>query len=188
MRRWWPILALLLSLGINVGLVTALVIDRSRARDDAGLEAPPNPDALPPGQGGPGQLAPGPRFKLAAERLGLAPEARERFLALEQRHFAEARAARLRVQEAREAIRRALLAAELDETEIERLTAAANAAVAEQDRGFVRHLVELKGILEPAQFERYLAFLTRARAAGAAMDRRPPNPRPRLRDRLRQRP
>jgi Spy/CpxP family protein refolding chaperone len=168
-KRWWLWIVLLLSLGVNVGILTTLAVDHLR-RDDA---------PLPASAGGP--LRPGPRFQNLADRLGLEGERRERFLAIQQRAFERMRAERQRLMGARLALRRELVSGSSDRARIDTLLAEVTAAQAALERALIDSLLETREVLDPEQQRMYLRFVEeRLRPGeGAARERRPMRERPR---------
>ena len=103
MKRWWLWIVLLLSLGVNVGILTTLAVDRLR-----GGEAPP----ADPVSGRPARPAPG--FQNLADRLGLEGERRQRFIDIQRGAFERMRGDRQRLRAARLELRRELVSGTSD--------------------------------------------------------------------------
>jgi Spy/CpxP family protein refolding chaperone len=154
MRRWLVFLALLLSLGINVGLVTALVLERRQGWRPPMAGQPP---------------APGVGLRRLADQLALDPDQRQRFSRLHQRFFAESRPLREELGRVRENLRRALMAEQPDRAEIDRLLSASGELTEQLDRRFVATVLEAGEFLSVEQRNRFLFFLQRQRAPRQAV-------------------
>jgi Spy/CpxP family protein refolding chaperone len=185
MKRWWVWVLLLLSLGVNVGILATLGAQRLRRPGPPAAEAPPAPAPAAPEPAAPSPeppraTVPAPTFQGLADRLGLEGEARRRFLDIQRRAFETMRAERQRMLAARAALRRELTAAAPDRARIDSLLAEAGAAQAALERSLVSSLLESRALLDPEQQRLYLRFVEeRLRPAGA-----PRGPRRPLRERL----
>lgn len=170
MRRWWLAIALLLSVGLNLGLFASLVIQRLR---------PPLPRVE---RGGVAAIRVGvERF---ADRLELDGETRRAFVERHERFFESAREPRQRLTRLRAELRRELTAEEPDRARTERLVDAAAATYAELERGLAGLVLDVRGLLSAGQQQQYLRFLERLRVfagQGPAAGRPPPRERRRLR-------
>jgi hypothetical protein len=164
LRRWWLPILLLLSVGVNVGVLATLVAQRLRPEGAGAAAADPPP----------------PRLAQAADRLRLGGEPRRRFLAIQQELFASSRADRARLAELRRELRLELAGAEApDLARVDALLRESAAVQLRLERAFARSVVETRELLDPAQERLYLQWLGRlrplalaARAAGAV--RAPP--------------
>jgi len=149
MRRGWLVLALLVSLGVNVGLVGVGLARRAGLerwqRVRVGLEAPP----------------PGMAQRLA-ERIGVPAARRERFLAVQRRLVERTAAERREVARLRFALRGELLASVPDRARIDELLTALAAREAELSRALVAGVLESREVLDGRELELYLRFLERA--------------------------
>lgn len=209
MSRRWLGLALLLSVGVNVGILGTLAVERLQQEppaagapepaesaeegtsvlpdeaDEPG-ELPADARGLEPGPGDPEAGAdPAPpmlpeierRLEDLADRLGLAGEARGRFLAIQRRFFRETFRHRQEIHRHQRALRQELIAPAPDRERVaeaqERLSAARDAL----DRALVASVLESRELLGPAQEAEYLRFVARLRAAGEG--RGPGGPPPR---------
>lgn len=194
MKRWWVVIALLLSLGFNVGLLAALVggwwsggdggaggtggevvaTDGGPAAGDAG-EWPHHAR----GSGaGPGPLA-GPPLERVADHLGLEGETRQRFLALQRDFVRDMAETRRRRAEVELELRSQLTAAEPDAARVDELTAAKAELVLAADRATVRTILETRRLLDPEQQRRYLRVLRRLRGGTGGGPGPPPGRGPR---------
>ena len=153
MRRWWVVIALLLSLGVNLGLVAAVATRRIAAR----LEGP-----------GPGRLEgePLPRFRRLAEHLGLEGEQRRRFLDLQRQLVEETLRVRMRQAETQREVRRELVSREPDRERIDALLQQAARDFLTLERALAKNVVATRAILDPDQEEEYLRIVSRMRPPG----------------------
>lgn len=145
MRRWWLVVALLLSLGVNLGLVGAQIV-RQRAL------------AVWAGERPPGGSEPGLRL---AERLALDGAQREQFLAIQRRLAERVRDERRELGRLRRVLRDELIAPAPDRARVDRLLAEIAERQLALDRAFAEHVLESRELLDPEQLERYLVFLER---------------------------
>lgn len=119
MRRWWLVLALLLSLGLNVGILAAIAARR------ATLMARPN--AARQQQGGnagnnnPNNVDPVPRLTRLANRLSLEGDQRRKFLDIQWNLYQETARLRLQLNEVHRELRRELTHPDPDRTRVEGL-------------------------------------------------------------------
>ncbi len=162
MRRWWLVLALMLSLGINAGVVAMLIVERLRATAVARNETPP-------------PMLQGVVERLGV-RLGLQGEDRRRFVQV-QRAFVEGTwRQRRRLLALREELRHELILDEPDREKMDRLLAEASRIQAELDRALVDMALEVHEILPPEKRQFFLRELGRLREGGGGI-RRPLRPR-----------
>ena len=161
MKRFWLVLALVLSLGVNLGLVGAAFL-RQRAADRFARELGPGGD-------------PGVRL---ADRLELEGDVRVRFLA-QQRELAEAvRELRPRVGRLERQLRHDLIARSPERARVEATQRELAEASQELERAFVENVLATREILDGRAERDYLRFVERfpgaRRAFGA--DREPRRP------------
>jgi len=207
--RRWLALGLLLSVGVNVGILATLAVERLRqepatanaaesaeaseagevARDEPGEPPADGPGLEPtPGDSGAGAGPPPPmlpeierRLEELADRLGLAGEERGRFLAIQRRFFRETFRHRQEVQLHQRALRQELIAPEPDRERVAEALERLSAARDELDRALVASVLESRELLGPAQEAEYLRFVARLRAAGEGRGPGGPGPRRGLR-------
>jgi len=161
MNRGWIVVALLLSLGVNVGLV-AVGLSR-RAAVHRALDAEP---AGPP---------PVERFgRRLADRLDLDADRRERFVEVQRRLVERTAEERQAVQQVRLELRRELLSPEPDRERLEELLGRLSGREAALNRAFVENVLETRELLAGPELEAYLRFLERfAPGRGDRMEHRP---------------
>lgn len=157
MRRWGLALALLLSLGVNLGILATLAVRRGAPPER------PRPEDRRPGPPAPrGSLEEIPqRGVRLADRLGLEGEQRRRFLRIQGRFFVET--VRLRTEQAEvfRELRRELSAPEPDRERIEELTRASARAHLALQQATARNVITTRELLDPDQERLYLDFISR---------------------------
>jgi Spy/CpxP family protein refolding chaperone len=199
MNRGW-IIALLLSLGMNVGLVVSTIV---RSRQSPHRERDHVERRLGERQGGrrqwngqEGRSRPErdsedadsrageePGFQLSdrhlqrlAERLGIEGETRDRFIVLQRDFWRESRSRHQAVDAARRSLHEALSAPNPDPELVEGRLEASSQASAEMERALVEHVLAARSLLEGEPEKRYLRFLedlTDRRSRGGHDFRRP---------------
>ncbi|HEX5716191.1 MAG TPA: periplasmic heavy metal sensor [Thermoanaerobaculia bacterium] len=165
MRRWWlrwgTLIALLLSLGVNLGLVAAVAMRRIASR--------PGLQRL--------EGEPLPRFRRLADRLGLEGEQRRRFFDLQRQLFEETVRIRMRQAESQREVRRELVSREPDQERIDALLQQAARDFLALEQALAKNIAATRAILSPAQEEEYLRIVSR-------MQQQPPRRRlPPMRER-----
>lgn len=163
MRRGWLVVALLASLGLNLGLVGVQLL-RARLPAASGGERPE--------LGGPD---PGARL---AERLRLEGDERERFLGLQRRLAQAVREERGRIGRLRHELRAELIATEPDRARVDRLLDEIAAHQRALDRAFADNVLDSRGQLSGRALRAYLVFVERF------AQQRPPEGGEPLRERL----
>lgn len=185
----WLALALLLSVGVNVGVLAMVLIDRLAPVST--VEEPEPASSLgadeldgergfadgPPRRGldGPGPPRPGPdprlgegrlilqRFEVLADEMGLEGERRERFLALQYQLLERSVDARRRGRELQRSLQAELLAAEPDRERVEALVDEVAAVRRELDRTLAFTVLESRALIGPEAERAYLRFLGQLR-------------------------
>lgn len=163
MKRGWLVVALLASLGLNLGLVGVLI---ARARAAAAWSGD---------RGEPGGPDPGARL---ADRLRLEGGERERFLRLQRRLAETVREERGQIGRLRHELRGELIAPRPDRERIDELLAGVAAHQEALDRAFADSVLESRQQLSGRALEAYLRFVERFAQPGG-----PPGGREPLRDR-----
>ncbi len=133
-RRWLSVL-LLLSVGMNVGILATMALRHRQATARAEAPAPRNLDAV-------------------ADRLELEGETRERFLALHRTFFREMGENRKRATLSQRALRAELVRREPDRAEVDRLHS-------ERSRLMVEVMFDSRDLLDGRQERLYLVFFNR---------------------------
>lgn len=184
MRRWWLVVALVLSLGINIGILASLAVHRGPAHHRPDLERKSAYRERGAGRGSTGRPGtqrwrlPQKPLERLADRLGLSGAKRDQFLALQRRFFTDTIAARRGFMETRRELHRELVAEHPDPARIDKLSNAVGAQVTALDRSLAETVLSTRKILNPGQLEIYLGFLRRLEERGRvrAMAGRRPGP------------
>ncbi len=159
MKQWWLAIALVLSIGTNIGVLTMLAIFHPR----------PNPQQQPVRPGNPGQL------HLLADRLGLQAEVRQRFLERQRRLLRETGVPRKRIGEIRLALRAELISARPNRERIELLTREAADTFMQLERMLTDCVLETRALLPPEAETRYVELLSHLKIEGpGTLGRLPP--------------
>jgi hypothetical protein len=156
MKPIWLWIGLLLSVGINLGVLAT--IGTNRLREPARWERGPR-DHPPP-------------VERVADRLGLEGEKREVFIQVQTDFFQGMRQSREDLDSLRQQLRGELMTASPDRAEVDRLVAEMGEAYVRLDRVFVDNVLRSREILDPEQEQQYLGFLERLREHGRPEHRR----------------
>lgn len=156
MKRAWVWVALVLSLGVNVGVFATIGLSRMRSKARWEQMRP----------GGPPDMA------RLADHLRLRGSEREQFLDIQQRFFDTARRQRRELETLRAELRAELSASEPDWGEIEELLGRSGQLYQALDRALVESILASREILTAEQQQRYFHILSRVRG-GAIRDGRP---------------
>jgi len=140
------VIALLLSVGVNVGLVAAIVAGRFRA--------PAREERQPP---------PVARLQRLADRLGLEGEARRRFVAYQRSFFEDTARDRRRLAEVNRELRAELVSPSPDPRRIEQLTAESSALYQTLERALAGNVLATRKLLAPDQERIYLRLIRQLR-------------------------
>jgi hypothetical protein len=158
-KQWWLAIALVLSIGTNVGVLAMLAILHSKAA--------PQQQAVRPGN--PGQL------HLLADRLGLQGEDRRRFLERQRRLLGDTAVPRKRMGEIRLALRAELIAAKPNRQRIDLLIHEAGETLMQLERMLTDCVLETRAMLPPEAEKRYVELLSHLKLEGpGALGRLPP--------------
>lgn len=155
MRRWGLALALLLSLGMNIGILATLAFRQAAPPE---RPRPEEPRPIPPDAAK--EMTP-PRATRLADRLGLEGEQRRRFLRVQGRFFAETVRLRMDQAEAFRELRRELAAPAPDRRKIEELTRASARAHLALQQAMARNVIATRELLDPDQERLFLDIISR---------------------------
>lgn len=147
------IIALLLSLGVNLGLVAAVATRRIAARPEGARPREMRGEPLP-------------RFRRLADHLGLEGEQRRRFLDLQGQLFEETVRARMRRAETQREVRRELVSREPDRERIDALLRQSARDFLTLEQALAKNIVATREILSPGQEREYLRIVSRMRPPG----------------------
>ena len=149
MKRWWIVIALLLSVGVNLGVLAALAVDRFGPRENRRPQRPPYERF--DGVRDAGDLARG---------VGMDPESTRRFRGLHQEFFESAHERRRQSMELRRELLRELTATAPDRSHIEELLEQIAGLELELEKAMVDTTLKAREMLEGEAQEHYLRFLT----------------------------
>ncbi len=197
MKKTWVWVLLLLSLGVNVGILATIGVARfrgpghfdpgsfdsesfdSRPRDSRSRDSQPLDSRE--GDQSPGAGMPRERFSPPLDRMAnalhLEGEEREEFLAIQERFFKGTMEQRQGLERVRRQLRSEAVADEPDEERIESLLAELGQAHSNLDRLLVDNVLQSRAILDPEQQRRYFHMLRRIREATERGGRRGPDGR-----------
>lgn len=158
MKRWWLVLALLLSVGVNLGILATLAVSRQRG------EPPGPPSESERGVRGPeleGRIS--ERVHHLARELGLEGEKRERFVELQRSFIESAIRARMKVWRLQAELREQLGGPDPDRTRIDQLAQELGQAHTQLETVLIENIFATRELLDPEQQKRYLHLLARWR-------------------------
>jgi Spy/CpxP family protein refolding chaperone len=171
-KRWWLVIALLLSLGVNAGIVAALMVRRWSA-DRPQKTAAEKPAALPnnqSGQGGQGGQGGVPqRVIRLADQLGLEGDQRRRFISLQGGFFAETLRLRTDQAETQRELRRALSAPNPDQARIQALLQESGHVFLALEQALAKNVLDSRRLLNPEQERKFLKILGRLRPGNGGL-------------------
>jgi len=150
MKRGWVWVALLLSVGVNIGVLATIGV--SRARSQARWERSRDGDRTPP-------------FERLANHLDLEGEERERFMEIQQRLFRTTRQHQEALQELRGELRSEVMSDRPDPARVDGFLAEVGAIHMDLDRALVESVLATREILTPEQQQSYFRVLERMRDA-----------------------
>jgi len=159
-RRWWLVIVLLLSLGVNVGIVAALMGHRWIGEISKPKEKPPDGQAipLPNGQEGVPQ-----RVVRLADQLGLEGDQRRKFISLQGGFFADTLRLRTDQAETQRELRRELAAPAPSQAKIDSLLQESGNTFMALEKAMAQNVVESRKLLKPDQERKFLKLLARLR-------------------------
>jgi hypothetical protein len=150
-KRWWLVIALLLSAGMNVGLLVALTLNSPAVTQR-------QQEALRPAAAG--------RIPQLATRLGLEGVERRRFIQRQRQFFAETAGPRARLPEVRREIRAELTRPNPDRARIDELLRESGDVFLSLERSLVANVLDTREILGPEQERKYIDLISRLQLEG----------------------
>jgi len=164
-RRWWLVIGLLLSVGVNAGVLATLAAHRFGAEKQPKPQKPaekpiPLPN-VPNAQPGEPQ-----RIIRLADRLGLEGEQRKRFIRLQGSFFAETVRLRTEQAETQRELRRVLAAPQPDRQRIESLLQESGRSFVELERAMAENVMSSRRLLNPEQEREFLRLVASLRPFG----------------------
>jgi hypothetical protein len=159
--RWWLVIGLLLSVGLNVGILAAVVARRAAA---------PRPAAQAQGQGqGQGQGNPAnandpvPRLTRLADRLKLEGETRRKFIDIQWNLYQETTRLRLDLGEIHRSLRREMTLPNPDRPRVDALLADSSRTYLALEKSLVDNVFATRTLLGPEKEAEYLKIVGRLR-------------------------
>lgn len=162
MKRGWVWVALLLSVGVNIGVLATIGV--SHLRTKARWERPRERDGSPP-------------VERLANHLELEGQERDQFLEIQQNLFHTTRQHQEALQKLRTEIRSEVMSDSPDPSNVDRLLADVGAIHMDLDRAMVESVLATRKILTPEQQRRYFHVVERMRDASRRFDSRGGPPR-----------
>ncbi len=151
MKRWWLVIALVLSIGMNLGLLFALALSSPAVQQRQQAAMRP--------------AAPG-RLQQLADRLGLRGEPRRQFVQRQRRFFVETAAPRARLPEIRKAVRTELTRDQPDPAQIDELLRESSGIFLMLERALVANVLESRRMLPPEADRKYVDLISRLQLEG----------------------
>ena len=187
MRRWWLVIVLLLSLGLNVGILAAVAVRRL---------GPGGPAGKSPGAANQ-QADPLPRLPQLANRLGLEGEERRKFLDIQWNLYQETSHLRLQLGETHRNLRHELIQPQPDRARVDALLEESSRTYLALEKSLVTNVLATRNLLGADKEEQYLRLIGQLRIPnpggfgpnagfGGGQQRRPGRPGQKMRQRLRQ--
>jgi hypothetical protein len=159
-RRWWLVIALLLSAGMNLGLLVALALSSPAL-------AQQQQKAMRPAALG--------RLQQLADRLGLEGEVRQRFIQRQRQFFAETAGPRARLPEIRKQVRAELIRPHPDQQRIDELLREGSDLFLTLERSVAANVLETRQMLPPEAEPKYVDVISRLQLeAPGQLGRLPP--------------
>jgi hypothetical protein len=149
------IIALLLSMGLNLGLLAAIAARRAGPPPES--RGGPKPELATAG------VDPLPRLPKLADRLGLEGEERRKFLNIQWNLYQETSRLRLQLGEVHREIRREMTRPEPDRQQVDRLLNESARIYLALERSLVKNILATRELLDPEQERKYLALIGRLR-------------------------
>lgn len=174
MKRWWLMIALLLSVGINVGILATLAF-QARSGGDREAGDPTRTDAVDNGVSEDPRVREGrlpPVIRRMADELRLEGEKRAAFIEVQRTFFEQTLAARSRMARMQREIRGEVTSEDPDRDALDRLLVELSAAHTDLERAFVTNLLDSREFLDSEQEKRFMHFLRRLRQVRGEVERR----------------
>jgi Spy/CpxP family protein refolding chaperone len=168
MIRWWLAIALLLSVGLNVGILAAVAARRAGPPPPPeGREGRPPQEGQNPGNAGnpgnPANADPVPRLGRLADRLKLEGDQRRKFLDIQWNLYQESTRQRLQMNEVHREIRREVTRPAPDRQRVEALLAESSRIHLALERALVNNILSTRELLGPEKEKEYLKIVGRLR-------------------------
>lgn len=165
MIRWWLAIALLLSVGLNVGILAVVAARRAGPPPPReGREGrPPQEGQNPANPGNPANVDPVPRLGRLADRLKLEGDQRRKFLDTQWNLYQESTRERLQINEVHRDLRRELTRPNPDRQRVEALLNESSRIHLALERALVNNILSTRELLGPEKEKEYLKIVGRLR-------------------------
>lgn len=165
-QRWWLIIVLLLSLGLNLGFLASRVVQQRTQDPSEGTVSDPVEDPTR-------RDRPVPRLiRRMADELGLEGERRAAFVEIQRTFFQQTLEARARMADLQEDVRGEVTSADPDRQQLDQLLSELSTAHRDLEGAFVTNLLDARELLDDDQERRYMRFLRRMRNVRADVEQR----------------
>jgi Spy/CpxP family protein refolding chaperone len=189
-KRWWVVILLLLSVGLNIGLLAQR--GRERNERDARREARQAEERKDPAGAESREARNRQRMKRLLDRMveevGVAGEQRDQFVAIQEGFFDRTLATRQRLRQGQRALRDNLSSPQPDRALAEKQAAEIAEAQKEIEAAFIDNFFATSAILDQDQQHRYRSLVAELRRLrwdrGRRHDERSPEERRHRRDQL----
>ena len=163
MKRWWILIALLLSLGINIGLLAGRAF-QPRPTADGGergdVPERPRGDRLPP------------VVHRMADELGLGGKKRRAFIEIQRDFFEQTLSARGRMARIQGRVRGEVTSGDPNRETLDALLVELSEAHIDLERAFVYNLLDSRELLDAGQERRFMRFLHRMHQVRSEVEKR----------------
>jgi hypothetical protein len=154
MKRWWLVIALLLSVGLNVGILSAIMVAR--------IKNPPVPrGGKPPAANQ--NADPLPRLPQLANRLGLEGEERRKFLDIQWNLYQETSHLRLQLGEVHRDLRHELIQSPPNRARVDQLLQESSRIYLALEKSLVGNILATRELLGPEKEKQYLRLIGQLR-------------------------
>lgn len=166
MSRWWLMIALLLSVGLNVGILATIAAHRP-GPPPRGEERPPQDGQNPANPNPNANVDPVPRLGRLADSLKLEGDQRRKFLDIQWNLYQESTRQRLQMNEVHRDLRRELTKPTPDRQRVEALLNESSRIHMALERALVDNILSTRELLGPEKEKEYLKIVRRLRLPNA---------------------
>jgi hypothetical protein len=160
-KRWWLVIGLVLSIGMNLGLLVALALSSPAIAQQQQRTMRPT--------------APG-RLQQLADYLGIEGEVRRRFISRNRQFFQDTAGPRARLPEIRKEVRTELIREHPDPARIDERLREASDIFLQLERSVVANVLDCRRILPPDAGRKYVDLISRLQLEGPGqLGRLPPS-------------
>ncbi|MEM7349785.1 MAG: periplasmic heavy metal sensor [Acidobacteriota bacterium] len=161
MRRWWLLIALLLSLGLNLGMLASRALQQREANRNPIVEDSDRTDSR----------VPRVVYRMADD-LRLTGAQRDEFVEIQRTFFDQTIDARGRMAYFQSEVRREITSDSPDREALDEILDGLSLAHSDLERAFVTNLLDTRELLDDEQEKRYRHFLRRMRQVRSQVESR----------------